>query len=466
MNGFTIVVLSMVSSLITQTEYSSLKNWLWTAILVAGFGWLSVLWRRHSNKVQEKPPQNQKTSTEDSKQHLDQLRKSIEDAIKRGYGIENLEPLMVKKLIAIGEVAYKCYATLKQSQNKNGYALGLVSENETAEEWFKRFPKRIETVANSIIEKNSKIARLDKESELLKKEVDLIKAALIKHESEQKERENKIIQLRAEIDNLQKQRDGFQSKTKELQAELNLRGKELQKKQEEINDLYSNLNDRKNEIDRLLRERDNLQRKIAALRDELTSTEKELEKKDAEILKLQTKLKERDEKIINLQNEIEDLKKRLEELEHLARKMSGIKLIKSSIPYLRQGQRNFLEGSKETGSAAVLCFLVTYSLLQIYRAIFDENEIDETKRNAMLVNLYLITRKLEKTPGFKGASEELMKNFSNINSLEEMLVHSEERHFDDRLFRVLLKYIYDYSHVDLTPFYFDNDENGKVYCVN
>ena len=415
MKEVTTVVFPILSSLITQIEYSVANNWLWiTILIVAIFAWLSRFWLQRSKKAQENPSESQKTARDVSEQYLDQLYNSIENTIKQKYGVENLEPLMAKKLLAIGDAAYKCYDTFKQPKNKNGSALGLFLKNETAEESFNKLPNRMEALESSI---NDKIKGLNKELNEKSNLLEGVKAELQNLESKRNENEKKIKQLSNESDDLRKQ----------------------------VADLIQ---------------------KNANLLDRLTSTEKELNQKDTVISKLETKLKEREEKIGNLQNESDSLRKKLEGLEHIAQKIDQIERIKSSIPYLNQGQRNFLEGSNETGSPAVLCFLINYSLFQMYRAIFDENLINETRRNAMLVNLYLITRRLERIPGFNGASEELVKNFSNIGSLEGTLVCSEARHYNDRLFQVLLKYIHDYSRIDLTPFYFDSDANGKVYCVN
>lgn len=381
--------------------------------------------RQHQlNKAPATISENQKISNEHFKQRLEQLEKSI----IRDYGLENLEPLRAKQLIAIGRAAQHCYETLKQTGGENGFELYSILKNETGEEWFNKLPKLLEDFKSNMIEATARIATLDEKLRAIEREKSAITKEYEQKQQEIGRRKTEIEEKKKELLSLQKERDDLKRKVSDLQDESILTTKKLREKQQELANLQN--------------ERDNLRRKAETLQAELTLKEEELEQKRREI--------------IRIQKETADLRRKIHELEWIARQLAV---------YLRQGQRNYLDERNDPETAAILAFLIHHSLSQLCGAIVKEKE-DEVLKNAMFVNLYSIARKLEKTRGFQGALEELEKKVSLIASLGETLVRSEERHFDDKLFQIFLQYMRDYARLNFAPFYFDTDSNGKVHFAN
>lgn len=428
-----------------------------------------------------------------------QLRNSIENTIKREYGLVDLEPENVKELIDLGKTAHNCHKILMEDRKKNNYELDLIPKNETTEEWLRNFPKLLEASEENITKKNSEITRLTREVRLLERDADL-KAQRFEQEQQ------KIRQLRFQIDeiekenkNLQWQKDGFQRKIEDLQAQLISAAKEIERRQGEIIKLRVELNDKARETDSLLGERHDLQTKIQSLQTQLTSTIKELEKKHSEIIKsqmelsdrmkeinnlleekydlqrkikalqeeitrLQAQLSDKNKIIDNLQQEVDRLKRDLKKLEQIERNFRELERMAKLIPYIQQEQRDYLEEKKrDPASAAVLSFFITHSLFLLWDTIRTDDKI---RKNAMLVNLHSIATKLEKNCGFVLMLEKLNEYDSNLNSLEKTLVPANKDHLNDDLFRLLLKHARDYARINFAPFYFDTDKDGKVYYAN
>lgn len=196
----------------------------------------------------------------------------------------------------------------------------------------------------------------------------------------------------------------------------------------------------------------NLTATLGSLQAERTSLKASLEQKTEEIKNLTAEYDRARSDTVSLRAERETLQAKFQEVDRLSR----------LVPYIQQGQRTYLEENSPE-SAAIVSYLIHHSLLQLFLAVLKG---EQERKVAMLGNLYSIAKKLKKLRGFDPALRDLEKNSPGIESLRETLVPTEQSHFDDKLFQVLLKRLRDQSRLDLAPFYFDVDNKGQAHYAN
>ena len=134
------------------------------------------------------------------------------------------------------------------------------------------------------------------------------------------------------------------------------------------------------------------------------------------------------------------------------------------ISCLQQGQRNFLDIQNQTASAAALAFLIQHTLCQLMTA---HAAGDAVKERVMYRNLHTIAQKMQQYKGvplrgFKAALGELEK-IGDEQSFTADFQRSPEGHVDEKLFQTLIKHLRDHAWIDLVPFYYDVDEQDRVY---
>ena len=137
---------------------------------------------------------------------------------------------------------------------------------------------------------------------------------------------------------------------------------------------------------------------------------------------------------------------------------------KRLVQYLQQGQRNFLDVRNQAIASAALSFLIQHTLVQLYAA---DAEQEAVRARAMYSNLYTLSSKLQRyqgTPlqGFEAARAELEK-IAGIEAFADGLERSAAQHTDEKLFRSYLKHLRDHAWLDLTPYFYDVDADGRVF---
>jgi hypothetical protein len=130
---------------------------------------------------------------------------------------------------------------------------------------------------------------------------------------------------------------------------------------------------------------------------------------------------------------------------------------------LQQGLRYFLDQKNDPAAAAVISALVNYSLSRLCRGYLED---DDELVDAMLVNLYTISGRLEDVYGFGAVVQEMEKSYTGIKSLHQRLVKTDRSHADDRMFQAFLKHLREQGQIDLAPFYFAVDQEKKVHYAN
>lgn len=459
---------------------------------------MQLIGRLFSNTNKEKPqvdPFGNSEATSEKSGHQSEHSQKVIDAsaaIIYDYDLENIEPSKVKQFFALGKTAQDGYETLKQSQKNNAFQFSLFSDNETAERWFKKLPNIFNQFNRFVAETKTERARLNGKLKALETDKE---AYELKQQEILSSLDAELEKSKNQIDRLSKEKDDFQEVVNALQAKLKSAQSESAKKQDDINNLQSDLaaktislgqkrqeivdlQEQKNvlqakseklqtdfalktklveqkhqEVVSLQKHGENLQREINTLQLDGAVKTKELAQKQQAIFSLEAKLKEREEEIVSLKKKGVEREMKLLELEWV---------LKLSV-YLQKGERYYLDEKNDSATAATLSFLLTFSLSKLHEAIVRDESI---RRNAMLVNLYSISRKLEKTLGFRGAAEELEKHVTNINVLEKSLTCTEERHYEDKMFQMFLRNLRNFGRLDLGPFYFDINGDGKVHFAN
>lgn len=202
----------------------------------------------------------------------------------------------------------------------------------------------------------------------------------------------------------------------------------------------------------------NANEKAKRLQSEKTTLEKEKRDFEAKLSSIETELEKETKEAAQLKTRIADAQKANTELQ---KKVTAVSELDKWAIYLNQGQRNFLDSKNDKPSAAILSFLINYSLSRISIAIVQGQEV---RRNAMLANIYSISKKLERYEGFKFFLRNFPEGTGITTSVPAELEKPHADHADEKIFMLLIKYLRELSSINLAPFYFGGEE-GKSLSI-
>jgi hypothetical protein len=213
----------------------------------------------------------------------------------------------------------------------------------------------------------------------------------------------------------------------------------------------------------------------------IQSTTLELREKTEQTNRLGDDVDRQKERIIHLAYELSEAEKERTQLirsqEELQRKLdeatqkgedsqsvvNAVERVSAVANNFQQGLRYYLDQKKDTGTTAVIMALINYSLSKLCQGYAEQQQV---LVNAMLVNLYTISEQLKDVHGFQAAVQEMEKSNTDIRSLRQSLLTTDNSHADDKMFQVLLKHLRELEKIDLAPFYFAIDQEKKVHYAN
>ncbi len=228
-----------------------------------------------------------------------------------------------------------------------------------------------------------------------------------------------------------------------------------------IESIRKNLEDEKG---KLSNEKENLERMLKEKNEEcsrlvgsLNKTE-DMKKEYLEINKKnKNELDDRNKRIKEMSEEVIKINTNLNLSDKKLREVDTIMKISSNFS---QGQRNYFDNVNDIAGAAIVSFLINYSLFQLCRSIITDKD---KLKYVMLNNLLKISNTFNnEIRGFNNAYVECQKIFDTLNNINLRIEESTESHNDDKIFQAFINYLRNSRKTNLAPFYFDIDKNGKI----
>ena len=229
---------------------------------------------------------------------------------------------------------------------------------------------------------------------------------------------------------------------------------------------------------RLETERDKLRVDLQNSKSSVTRVEKEVAVLQSEVRKAKSLLEEKHDELrvskaaaadvlAESQRRSAELENRILVLERSSEQAGTLMDVASWMcdlwPYLRQGQREFFDDN-DVASGGLLAFLISYSASGLLLGLVEGKE---TLQAAMSKNIYMITSRLASShEGFKLSLSSFDRMVDMTSPFPEEMLAPGSAHQDSKMFQMTLRYMRNYSKVDLSPFYFDVDKDGRVFRAN
>lgn len=155
-----------------------------------------------------------------------------------------------------------------------------------------------------------------------------------------------------------------------------------------------------------------------------------------------------------------------QENERLASLRENFEFISKIARSLSEGISNFClyhRKQEDMYSPTILYTLVNYSITNLFSSFVDGEEL---KQKIMLANLFNISMKFPKIGAFDKAKNIILSKYRNIDSSANEFSISSEIHPEDQFFQQVINLMRNSSGLNLAPFYFNIDKNGKIHRAN
>jgi hypothetical protein len=127
---------------------------------------------------------------------------------------------------------------------------------------------------------------------------------------------------------------------------------------------------------------------------------------------------------------------------------------------IQEGYKHYFSGRQDTPAAAMVGFLTSYSLWLLAQALMEHNDI---VCDIMLGNVDRICNCLREYGGFERAGKYLRSEFGIPGGPTAEMIRPGDERGDAVLFQFILRYLKTSQKLDVTPYYFWVDKDGRAY---